>query len=75
MFIVGLTGGIATGKSTVSNIFKDHDIPVIDSDIIARKGKYFVHSLESTRLLRILMWFECSHSRGAWEKSLVCFKT
>lgn len=39
MFIVGLTGGIATGKSTVSNIFKECGIPVIDADIIARKGK------------------------------------
>lgn len=37
MFIVGLTGGIATGKSTVSNIFKECGIPVIDADIIARK--------------------------------------
>lgn len=44
MFIVGLTGGIATGKSTVSNIFKECGIPVIDADIIARKSKinYFV---------------------------------
>lgn len=38
MFIVGLTGGIATGKSTVSDIFKEHGIPVIDADVIARKG-------------------------------------
>ncbi|XKL67842.1 hypothetical protein PGB90_003333 [Kerria lacca] len=37
MFIVGLTGGIATGKSTVSDIFKEHGIPVIDADVIARK--------------------------------------
>lgn len=33
---IGLTGGIATGKSTVSNIFKEHNIPVIDADIEAR---------------------------------------
>lgn len=33
--IIGLTGGIATGKSTVSNMFKDHGIPVIDTDKIA----------------------------------------
>jgi len=37
MFIVGLTGGIATGKSTAANIFKEHKIPVIDSDVIARQ--------------------------------------
>lgn len=38
MFIVGLTGGIATGKSTVSDIFKENGIPIIDADLIARKG-------------------------------------
>lgn len=37
MLIVGLTGGIATGKSTVSAIFQSHGIPVIDADILARE--------------------------------------
>ncbi|XP_033210332.1 dephospho-CoA kinase domain-containing protein isoform X2 [Belonocnema kinseyi] len=37
MFIVGLTGGIATGKSTVAQIMREHGIPVIDADIVARK--------------------------------------
>ncbi|XP_043477796.1 dephospho-CoA kinase [Leptopilina heterotoma] len=37
MFIVGLTGGIATGKSTVAAIMREHGIPVIDADIVARK--------------------------------------
>jgi dephospho-CoA kinase len=36
MRIVGLTGGIASGKSTVSNLFKANDIPVIDADLVAR---------------------------------------
>lgn len=36
MIILGLTGGIATGKSTVSQFFIDKGIPVIDTDIIAR---------------------------------------
>ena len=35
--IVGLTGGIATGKSTVSRMFKDQSVPVIDADKIARQ--------------------------------------
>ena len=35
--IIGLTGGIATGKTTISNLFIKHNIPVIDSDILARK--------------------------------------
>ncbi|MCF8002248.1 MAG: dephospho-CoA kinase [Halanaerobiales bacterium] len=33
--IIGLTGGIATGKSTVSKILKDLNIKVIDADKIA----------------------------------------
>lgn len=34
--VVGLTGGIATGKSTVSTLLKSYNIPVIDADVIAR---------------------------------------
>jgi dephospho-CoA kinase len=34
--IIGLTGGIASGKSTVSNMIKDLSIPVIDADEEAR---------------------------------------
>ncbi|MGG3888567.1 dephospho-CoA kinase [Metabacillus fastidiosus] len=34
--IVGLTGGIASGKSTVSNMFKEKNITVVDADQIAR---------------------------------------
>lgn len=37
MFLVGLTGGIASGKSTVSSIFQEYGIKIIDSDIVARK--------------------------------------
>ncbi len=37
MFIVGLTGGIGSGKSTVSAIFKKLGVPVIDADQIARE--------------------------------------
>lgn len=35
--IIGLTGGIATGKSTVSAIFQEHGIPVVDADRIAHQ--------------------------------------
>lgn len=34
--VIGLTGGIASGKSTVSNMLKDLNIPVIDADEEAR---------------------------------------
>ncbi|PED07067.1 dephospho-CoA kinase [Bacillus pseudomycoides] len=35
--VIGLTGGIASGKSTVSQMFRELHLPVIDADIIARE--------------------------------------
>ncbi|WP_375179133.1 dephospho-CoA kinase [Enterococcus rotai] len=35
--ILGLTGGIATGKSTVVKVFKELGFPVVDADVIARE--------------------------------------
>ncbi|KAJ3089090.1 hypothetical protein HK102_007223 [Quaeritorhiza haematococci] len=37
MHIVGLTGGIATGKSTASCMFAEQDLPIVDADLIARE--------------------------------------
>ncbi|XP_023941555.1 dephospho-CoA kinase domain-containing protein [Bicyclus anynana] len=37
MFIVGLTGGLATGKSTVLSIFRENGVAVIDADEVARQ--------------------------------------
>ncbi|KAI9476555.1 MAG: dephospho-CoA kinase [Benjaminiella poitrasii] len=36
MKLIGLTGGIATGKSTVSRLLAEKNIPIIDADKIAR---------------------------------------
>ncbi len=36
--VIGLTGGIASGKTTVANLFRDHfNIDIVDADIIARQ--------------------------------------
>lgn len=37
MRVIGLTGGIATGKSTVSNYLLSLGVPVIDADLISRE--------------------------------------
>ncbi len=34
---IGLTGGIASGKSTVAEMIRRYDIPIIDADVMARK--------------------------------------
>ena len=34
---IGLTGGIASGKTMVADFFSDLGVPVVDTDIIARK--------------------------------------
>lgn len=39
MFLVGLTGSIATGKSTVCRMLTERGCPVIDADVIAREGE------------------------------------
>lgn len=37
MLLVGLTGGIASGKTLVSNYFESLGVPVLDADVLARE--------------------------------------
>ncbi|WP_434340343.1 dephospho-CoA kinase [Motilimonas cestriensis] len=37
MFILGLTGGIGSGKSAASGVFKTLGVPVVDADVVARE--------------------------------------
>lgn len=53
MFIVGLTGGLATGKSTVLSIFRENGIAVIDADEVARKGSVVLFLITSSHVLII----------------------
>jgi len=48
MKIVGLTGGIATGKSLITKWFKEDHIPVIDADIVYKDLSKPSHLLYNT---------------------------
>ncbi|HEC17679.1 MAG TPA: dephospho-CoA kinase [Sedimenticola sp.] len=37
MLIIGLTGGIGSGKTTVCKLFSDLGVPIIDADLAARE--------------------------------------
>jgi len=37
MLVVGLTGGIGSGKSTVTRLFAERGVTIIDADVIARE--------------------------------------
>lgn len=49
MFVVGLTGGIGSGKSTVADLFAKQGVNIIDTDVIARElvapGQHALHAL------------------------------
>lgn len=36
VMLIGLTGGIGAGKSTVAQLFKERGVPIVDADAIAR---------------------------------------
>ena len=38
-YIVGLTGGIGSGKTTIANLFTDLGVPLVDADVVARSRR------------------------------------
>ncbi len=52
-YIVALTGGIGSGKSTVTHFFSSYDISIIDADVIARDILEFNPLL----LMKIVQYF------------------
>lgn len=48
--ILGLTGGIGTGKSTVANMLKKRGIPVVDTDLISREVIEYPEIIEKIKL-------------------------
>ena len=66
-FIVGLTGGIGSGKTTVSDMFAELGIDIIDADIVARE----VVEPGSDALTEIKQYFGADYinSQGALDRT------
>lgn len=61
MYIVGLTGGIGSGKSTISSFFIKKNIPVYNSDISA---KIIMHKVLSVKMKILKFFGEKSYING-----------
>ena len=59
--IVGLTGGIGSGKSTIAALFRDLGVPVYDSD---KEAKLLMNSSKSIRQAIILLLGENAFKDG-----------
>ncbi len=66
-FRVALTGGIASGKTTVANLFGDLGIPIIDTDVIARE--VVAPGTEAIKLIRARFGDEVIDEDGGLQRS------
>ncbi|MGV6826030.1 MAG: dephospho-CoA kinase [bacterium] len=65
--VIGLTGGIGSGKSTASRLFQALDVPVIDADEISRK--LVVPGAPSTRWIADTFGQEILDPNGALRRA------
>ena len=63
--IIGLTGGIATGKSTVAQMFKDLGLNVLDADSLVKKIYAKTEAID----------FVKTHFPQAYQNNAIQFKT
>lgn len=65
--IIGLTGSIASGKSTVSNMLKELGYPIVDADLVARvvveKGTETLETIKEAFGQEVITE-DCSLNRG-----------
>lgn len=69
MFVIGITGGIGTGKSAVAKIFADKGVRVLDADEISRE----VTDVGGAAIEEIREWLgdKAIDSRGALNRKFV----
>ena len=68
MKVIGLTGGIGSGKSTIAKVFKSKSVPVYDSDSSA---KTLMNSSEKLKLKLIECFGTSTYSNGLLNKKYI----
>lgn len=71
MMIVGLTGGIGSGKSTVANMFRELDVPVYDSD---KEAKLLMSTSQRVKESIIDLLGEEAYSGGELNRTFIADK-
>ncbi len=69
MKVIGLTGGIASGKSTAARLLEELGVPVIDADLLAREAVR--PGTESLAAIVALFGNRVLRSDGALERELL----
>jgi len=71
MIVVGLTGGIGSGKSTIATMFKELGVPVYDSD---RRAKHLMNTSPEIKKLLIDILGDASYQEGTLNRSYIAKK-
>lgn len=67
MEVVGLTGNIGAGKSTVANVFVALGIPVFNSDLEAKKA-YEIPTIQNE--VKTILGIEINFSKESWKSEI-----
>ena len=53
--VIGLTGGIATGKSTVSKLLSEYGFKIVDADLCKKSSRERINCFGTNKKKRLAM--------------------